>query len=164
MVRYIITLFLSCFIFGNARSQSKPGAGDLAVIAYYAGRTTMIDSFEVEKLTHLIFSFCHLKGDTLSVNNARDSATILRMVELKKRNPQLKIILSLGGWGGCQNCSSVFSTKRGRRIFARSAKKLSEYFETDGIDLDWEYPVIPGFPGHAHGLADKPDFTALIIQ
>ena len=88
----------------------------------------MIDSFEVEKLTHLIFSFCHLKGNMLSVNNARDSATILRMVALKKRNPQLKIILSLGGWGGCQNCSSVFSTKQGRRIFARSAKQLVQIF------------------------------------
>src|SRR5664279_4887562 len=162
MVRYIITLFLSCFIFGNARSQSKPGAGDLAVIAYYAGRTTMIDSFEVEKLTHLIFSFCHLKGDTLSVNNARDSATILRMVALKKRNPQLKIILSLGGWGGCKTCSPVFSTKKGRRIFSKSAKQLSNYFGTDGIDLDWEYPVIAGFPGHLYSLSYKQNFTALI--
>jgi chitinase len=162
MVRYIITLFLSCSIFGNARSQAKPGAGDLAVIAYYAGRTTMIDSFEVEKLTHLIFSFCHLKGDTLSVNNARDSATIMRMVALKKRNPHLKIILSLGGWGGCRTCSSVFSTKKGRRIFARSTKQLSTYFGTDGIDLDWEYPVIAGFPGHLYSLSDKQNFTALI--
>ena len=108
----------------------------------------MIDSFEVEKLTHLIFSFCHLKGNMLSVNNARDSATILRMVALKKRNPRLKIILSLGGWGGCQSCPSVFSTRHGRRIFARSVKRSGKYFGTDGIDMDWEYPVISGFPGH----------------
>lgn len=135
---------------------------NFAVIAYYAGRTTMVDSFEVEKLTHIIFSFCHLKGDSLSVSNARDSATILRMVQLKKRNPQLKIILSLGGWGGCKTCSDVFSTKKGRRIFAKSTKELSKYFGTDGIDLDWEYPVIPGFPGHPYKPQDKPDFTALV--
>ena len=155
---------LFCFIVVTSAAQKNTGSKDFAVIAYYAGRTTMIDSFEIEKLTHLIFSFCHLKGDTLSVNNARDSATILRMVELKKRNPQLKIILSLGGWGGCQNCSSVFSTRHGRRIFARSVKQSGKYFGTDGIDLDWEYPVIPGFPGHTYSLADKPNFTALIIQ
>jgi chitinase len=164
MIRFATALFLFCATTVPAAAQKITGAKDFAVIAYYAGRTTMIDSFEVEKLTHLIFSFCHLKGNALSVSNARDSATILRMVELKKRNPGLKIILSLGGWGGCQRCSPVFSTKHGRRIFAKSAKRLSKYFETDGIDLDWEYPAIAGFPGHPYSLEDKPNFTALIMQ
>jgi chitinase len=163
MIRFISTLLLCCSVLITA-AQKNAGSKDFAVIAYYSGRTTMIDSFEVEKLTHLIFSFCHLKGSTLSVDNGRDSATILHMVELKKRNPQLKIILSLGGWGGCRTCSPVFSTKRGRRIFANSVKQLSEYFDTDGIDLDWEYPAIAGFPGHAYSPADKPNFTELIEE
>jgi len=164
MIRNALTLFLFCLIVVTSLAQKATGSKDFAVIAYYLGRTTMIDSFEVEKLTHLIFSFCHLKGNILSVSNAQDSSTILRMVELKKRNPRLKIILSLGGWGGCQNCSSVFSTRYGRKIFARSVKQLGKYFGTDGIDLDWEYPAIAGFPGHTYSPADKPNFTALIIQ
>lgn len=164
MYRFIL---LSLFFYSLSLTSAAQKDGekkDFAVIAYYAGRPTMVDSFEVEKLTHLIFCFCHLKGRRLSVNNARDSATILRMVELKKRNPQLKIILSLGGWGGCQTCSEVFSSKKGRRKFARSAKRLSDFFGTDGIDLDWEYPAIAGFPGHAFNLNDKADFTKLVIQ
>ena len=163
MHRYVLLLSLVCVtaIAGKAQ-QAAPG--NFAVIAYYAGRTTMIDSFEVEKLTHIIFSFCHLKEDKLSVSNARDSATIRRLVALKQRNPQLKIILSLGGWGGCATCSTVFSTKKGRKKFARSVKKTSRDFHTDGIDLDWEYPVISGFPGHARSPEDKPNFTALIVQ
>lgn len=164
MSRHISILLLFTSITFICNAQKNKNQNDFSVIAYYAGRTTMIDSFEVEKLTHLIFSFCHLKGDTLSVSNAKDSATILRMVELKKRNPQLKIILSLGGWGGCKTCSSVFSTKKGRRIFSKSTKELSDYFGTDGIDLDWEYPTIAGFPGHAYGPEDKTNFTALIKQ
>ena len=162
MTRFSSFIILLSFYSFICNAQKKADPRNFAVIAYYAGRTTMIDSFEVEKLTHLIFSFCHLKGDTLSVSNARDSATILRMVQLKKRNPNLKIILSLGGWGGCKTCSSVFSTKKGRRVFSKSVKKLDEYFGTDGIDLDWEYHVIEGFPGHAYGPEDKPDFTALV--
>jgi len=137
---------------------------NFAVIGYYAGRTTMIDSFEVEKLTHLIFSFCHLKGDKLSVTNARDSATIRRMVALKSRNPQLKIILSIGGWGGCATCSTVFSTKKGRKKFARSVRKTLRDFHSDGIDLDWEYPAISGFPGHPYGTADRANFTDLVYR
>jgi chitinase len=162
----LFVFLLLSVLAGDAQTANPPPAvpASFAVIGYFSGRTTMIDSFEVEKLTHLIFSFCHLYKDKLAVMNARDSATIFRMVELKKRNPKLKIILSLGGWGGCATCSTVFSTKKGRRRFARSVKRTSDYFNTDGIDLDWEYPVISGFPGHARSPQDKTDFTALIYQ
>jgi chitinase len=164
MYRYILLQLFFLFFLFDAFAQNNNYKKDFSVIAYYAGRTNLIDSFEVEKLTHLIFCFCHLDENSLSVSNARDSATIQRMVELKKRNPQLKIILSIGGWGGCQTCSAVFSTKAGRRKFARSVKKLGNYFNTDGIDLDWEYPGIAGYPGHAYSIDDKTDFTALIKQ
>ena len=159
-----LLMALTGFIFLHANAQKNNSGKPLAVIAYYAGRTTMIDSFEVEKLTHLIFCFCHLKGNQLSVGNARDSATIQKMVALKSRNPQLKIILSLGGWGGCRTCSPVFATKKGRKEFARSVRDLNHYFSTDGIDLDWEYPAIEGFPGHPYDAADKPAFTQLVKQ
>jgi chitinase len=164
MPNRIILLLFACAVCHCTAAQTQPGSKKIAVIAYYAGRTTMIDSFEVEKLTHLIFCFCHLKENRLSIGNARDSATIQRMVALKSRNPNLKIILSLGGWGGCRTCSPVFSSGKGRREFARSVRDLNAYFGTDGIDIDWEYPTIEGFPGHAYSQDDKPAFTALVKQ
>jgi chitinase len=97
MLRPLLLLFfISVFSVCSAQQNRQK----INVIGYYAGSPTMVDSFQVEQLTHLIFSFCHLKGDSLSVNNARDSATIRNMVNLKKRNPGLKVMLSLGGWGG----------------------------------------------------------------
>jgi len=133
-----------------------------AVIGYYAGRNTAIDSFSTEKLTHIIFSFCHLKGNRLSVTNAKDTAIIQHLVSLKEKNPQLKVILSLGGWGGCMTCPKVFSTRKGRKEFVRSVDELLAYFHTDGIDLDWEYPSMPNVPGYAFYYADKDNFTYLI--
>ena len=161
--RILLFALIGLFDF-HAAAQTNSSKKPIAVIAYYAGRSSMIDSFEVEKLTHLIFCFCHLKGNKLSVGNARDSITIQRMVALKSRNPGLKIILSLGGWGGCQTCSPVFITRKGRREFARSVQELNTFFGTDGIDLDWEYPAIEGFPGHAYSPEDKPAFTKLVTQ
>ena len=134
------------------------------VIGYYAGSAEKLDSFQVEKLTHIIFSFCHLKENRLHVSRAADSVTIQRMVGLKKRNPQLKVLLSLGGWGGCETCSEIFADKHNRKVFAASVKELAEYFKTDGIDLDWEYPVIPGYPGHKYSPDDKDNFTQLVKQ
>jgi chitinase len=134
----------------------------LTVIGYYSGGAAQLDSFPVNKLTHIIFSFCHLKGDSLHVNNARDSATIKKLVSLKQQNPDLKIMLSLGGWGGCATCSDVFAQNKNRKQFAKSVASLSQYFGTDGIDLDWEYPAIPGFPGHHWQASDKENFTRLV--
>jgi chitinase len=142
--------------------SSPAGPGTLAVIGYYSGRNTAIDSFETEKLTHIIFSFCHLKGNSMTVSNANDSAIIGHLVSLKTKNPGLKVILSLGGWGGCRSCPEVFATDNGRREFVRSVNELTAYFHTDGIDLDWEYPALENVPGYPYAPDDKDHFTALI--
>jgi chitinase len=161
MQKGILITWLMALLFMCSHAQQNK----FAVIAYYSGNNlSQVDSFAVEKLTHIIFSFCHLKGNRLNVDDAGDTAMIQRMVLLKKRNADLKVLLSLGGWGGCATCSDVFSTKNGRREFAASVKQLSNYFGTDGIDLDWEYPVIAGYPGHKYQLADKQNFTRLIKQ
>ncbi len=162
-----LVVFLSAILFHTTVSaqpvKSKPGKKHRPqVIAYYAGDPVTMDSFPVEKLTQVIFSFCHLKENRLHVSNARDSSTIRNLVQLKKRNPSLKVLLSLGGWGGCYTCSGVFSTELGRKEFATSVKQVSDYFQTDGIDLDWEYPAIPGPPDHPFSANDKINFTALI--
>jgi chitinase len=151
----LIITFLSL----PAVSQQK---NEIAVVGYFAGRATALDSFPVQKLTHLIFSFCHLNGNRLWVDRATDTACIQKMVSFKQQYPSLKIILSLGGWGGCKNCSEVFSSNKGRKEFAKSTKQLMEYFQTDGIDLDWEYPAISGYPGHVYSTTDRKNFTALI--
>lgn len=135
---------------------------DFSVIAYYTGGDKEIDNYQVGQLTHIIFSFCHLKDGRLHVDNARDTATIRRLVSLKKQYPTLKVMLSLGGWGGCEPCSDAFSTQAGRSLFARSVKEVNDYFGTDGIDLDWEYPAIEGHPGHPYQAADRANFTALV--
>ena len=134
------------------------------VIAYYTGDSAQIDSYNVSALTHIIFSFTHLQGDSLHVSNAKDSATITKLVSLKSKYPGLKIILSMGGWGGCETCSAVFNTAEGRQTFASTSKQILDYFKADGIDLDWEYPAIEGFPGHQFLPEDKQNFTALVLE
>jgi chitinase len=86
------------------------------------------------------------------------------MISLKTINPQLKVMLSLGGWGGCETCSDVFAIKKNRKAFAKSVKEHLAYFKADGIDLDWEYPAVAGFAGHKFAAEDKDNFTELVKQ
>ena len=156
-------LFISLWLlsFGPGTQNPKNGS-EIAVIAYYSGDSKAIDYYPVKKLTHIIYSFCHLQGTRLNVDNAADSATIKKLVSLKAINPKLKVLLSLGGWGGCETCSPVFGTEAGRQEFAKSVKEVNDYFGTDGVDLDWEYPAIEGYPGHKYQSSDRDNFTALV--
>ncbi|GHN01778.1 hypothetical protein WSM22_32670 [Cytophagales bacterium WSM2-2] len=140
-----------------AKAQSP-----IQVIGYYSGRSEQIKDIQATQLTHIIFSFCHLKGNRLQVDSREDSVTIQKLVALKKVNPKLKVMLSLGGWGGCAPCSDIFSSAKGREEFASSTLALNQYFQTDGLDLDWEYPTIEGHPGHAFKLSDKENFSVLV--
>src|SRR5579859_1753912 len=103
----LIVLALSVSVCSFAQQNA------MKVIGYFSGKADQVSEVPAEKLTHIIFSFCHLKGTKLHVDSAPDSLTIIKLVELKKRNPQLKVILSLGGWGGCAPCSDAFSTADG---------------------------------------------------
>lgn len=157
----ILTVVALCLLLVPCFSQPSK---KFTVTAYFFGGPEKVDSIDVEKLTHIIFSFCHLKGNTLQVDNSRDAATITNLVALKKKNPDLKVLLSLGGWGGCAPCSDVFSTAKGRKEFSQSVLQLNQFFKSDGIDLDWEYPAVEGYPGHKYKPEDKQNFTELILE
>jgi len=159
LARSVAGLFLLLVFSSSFRSQPDK---EFSVIAYYSGNAAEIDQYDLSPLTHIIYSFCHLKGNRLNVDNAQDSATIKKLVSLKTKYPRLKVMLSIGGWGGCEKCSPVFSSAGGRDEFAKSVRALNDYFHTDGLDLDWEYPAIEGFPGHAYAKTDKDNFTALV--
>jgi chitinase len=134
----------------------------MAIIAYYAGNATDFRQYPTEKLTHIIYSFLHLKGTAFAFDTPQDKATVAALVALKAQHPQLKVMLSLGGWSGCQTCSQVFATAQGRTEFAASVKDVLAATHTDGIDLDWEYPAIAGPPGHRFAPEDRHNFTLLV--
>jgi chitinase len=134
------------------------------VIAYYTGNGEELKRYPVQYLTHIIYSFLHLKGSELAFDNEQSKKDLAEIVAFKKQYPKLKVMISLGGWSGCATCSPVFSTAAGRKTFAASVVRILKETNTDGIDLDWEYPAIEGFPGHAYTAADKTNFTALLQE
>jgi chitinase len=71
-------------------------------------------------------------------------------------------MVCIGGWGGCAPCSQLFSSAEHRNNFAKSAAGLLRQYHIDGLDLDWEYPAIEGYPGHAYDKSDKNNFTELV--
>ena len=145
------------FLFITLSSAAQP-----KIIAYATGRAETIKQYPVEKLTHIIYSFLKIQNDTLTFRDSTQENTVQQLVALKAANPQLKIMVSVGGWSGCSFCSDLFASDEHRKNFAATTVALFKQYGIDGLDLDWEYPAIEGYPGHKYDAADKDNFTELV--
>ncbi|WP_323815224.1 glycoside hydrolase family 18 protein [Cellvibrio sp. NN19] len=148
----------------TAKTQTESATTAPKIIAYYMGDGSDLQRYNFNQLTHIIYSFLHLQGNQLSFDSATDKQAMQRLVALKKDYPHLKVMLSLGGWGGCETCSDVFNNADNRKAFAQSTLAIIKEYNADGIDLDWEYPTIAGFPGHKFATYDRANFTALVQE
>ena len=155
MKKFWLIILIFSVTAASAQSRYK-------VIAYYTGNGETIRQYPLDKLTHVIFSFLKLQSDTLVFRNDDQRRSLEQLVELKKTYPHLKIMVSIGGWGGCAPCSDLFASVEHRNMFAKTTVGLFRQYDIDGVDLDWEYPAIEGYPGHKWDKADKDNFTELV--
>ncbi len=88
-------------------------------------------------------------------------ADLQKLPALRKQNPDLKVLLSVGGWGA-RGFSGAAATAESRAVFIRSAQKIIQQYGLDGIDLDWEFPVNGARGLVASQPADRDNFTALL--
>lgn len=153
-----LPLFFQCFFFYTSAQQIQP----YKIIAYATGPAETIKQYPVNKLTHIIYSFLKIQNDTLTFHNEEQRNSLQQLVKLKKDRPGLKIMVSVGGWSGCSFCSELFAAAAQRQNFARTTVALFKQYDIDGLDLDWEYPAIEGYPGHKYDAGDKNNFTELI--
>jgi chitinase len=164
---FLILLLLVSFILGSytIHRHSKKGMknSSFRVVAYFRGDIKEVQKYDYQKVTHLIYCFMYLKGNQIGFKNEDSENTLKECLALKKKYPKLKVLIALGGWGGCETCSSVFSSNEARIEFAHSVQDVLVKYKADGIDIDWESPVIGGFKDHKAAPEDKENFTQLIF-
>lgn len=79
---------------------------------------------------------------------------------IKQWNPEIRIVLSVGGWGAGR-FSLMSRTEDGRRAFAKSCADYVCENGLDGIDIDWEYPCNDS-AGIDADPSDRENFTFLL--
>lgn len=140
------------------------------VVGYVAGfRGFDFSSIEASKLTHINYAFANIINGEVMFDTAKIDGEDLRkddliiLNELKQINSDLKVIVSVGGWGWSGNFSDAALTDSSRNRFARSAVNFIKENNLDGIDLDWEYPNQIG-AGNKYRQEDVHNFTLLLKE
>lgn len=133
------------------------------LIGYVYGNSYEIDGLDIpaEKLTHINYAFANIIDGKVAEGHPNDRRNLAALRRLKKRNPDLNILVSVGGWGWSGGFSDAVLTDSSRQVFANSIVHFIQRFQLDGIDLDWEYPNQPG-AGNIHRPEDKQNFTAAL--
>jgi chitinase len=67
----------------------------------------------------------------------------------------------VGGWLGSGGFSDAALTAQSRKTFIDSVIAFIERYDLDGLDIDWEYPGLPG-AGNRFRPEDKQNYTALL--
>ena len=133
------------------------------IIGYVGGYHGLVDTTMVnpDKLTHINYAFVNVQHNRAWLTNIKtDTINFKYLVGLKKRNPDLKVLISIGGWGWSGNFSDAAISDTSRSAFAASAVAIVKQYKLDGIDIDWEYPGQVGI-GNVHRPEDKQNYTLM---
>ena len=159
----VIILLLSLAEVPRASAAGEGGE----VVGYYAswaarqGYTP--DRLPAERFTQINYAFAKIEDGRLVLGDPEgDGKALEALTALRKRNPELRIVLSVGGWDESTYFSDVASSSARRETFAQSCLSLITRYGLDGVDLDWEYPVSGGAAGVIHRPRDRENFTLLL--
>ena len=157
-----ITFLLLTGIIDPLPAQSVPKARQHVIIGYVTGDDWTKEQIDPRKLTHINYAFAvPAATGSLAPITAKDSVNLAALTSLKAGNNDLKVLISIGGWGGCKYFSDAALTDASRRKFANSAVALLKKHRLDGVDIDWEYPAQVG-AGNVFRPADQQNFTLFL--
>ncbi len=147
--RIILSMALAVFATASLMAR-QVRADNMVVVAYVTSWTQEIP--DPATMTHINYAFGHVND---SFDGVRiDNPERLRMiVGLKEKNPGLKVMLSIGGWGSGR-FSEMAASEKNRKAFVKDCRKVVGDFKLDGIDIDWEYPT-----QSSAGISSSPDDT-----
>lgn len=131
----------------DPKPEEKSGR---VVVAYV---TSWTDEIPVaERVTHINYAFGHV-NDSFNGIRIDNEARLRRLVRLKENHTDLKVMLSIGGWGSGR-FSEMAASETYRKMFAADCERVVKEYGLDGIDIDWEYPT-----SSSAGISSSPQDT-----
>lgn len=155
-------LIYSCSSDSESKTNSKQQKDNYKIVGYVAGwKNTDYSTFDPNKFTHINYAFANIVNGKVVCERKCDTIELPKLISFKKQNPELKILISVGGWVWSDHFSDVALTAESRSVFVKSAIDFVRYWKVDGVDLDWEYPGQLG-EDNVFRPEDKDNFNLLL--
>lgn len=165
MKYWLIACIIFCFSCSEKAKVEEIEQKSYHIVGYVAGwKTINPKKIPVEKLTHINYAFANVENglvDHIEGRAAKDSANFMILQQLKARNPDLKILVSIGGWTHSKGFSDAVLTEESRKKLTDSGIDFLLKYQLDGLDFDWEYPGYPG-DNNPYRPEDKENFVAML--
>ena len=107
------------------------------VVAYVTSWSEVMP--DPQYMTHINYAFGHV-NESFNGVKIDNEERLRQIVDLRRQKPELKVLLSIGGWGSGR-FSEMAANDEYRRAFAADCDRVVKEFALDGIDIDWEYPT-----------------------
>ncbi len=145
----------------SAAAQESPRK--MTITGYVFPRNHILPPGQIDAgaLTRINYAFGVLHDGSLGPASAVDAQNLAFLAGLRKQNPSLKVLISVGGWLGSGGFSDAALTAQSRAAFVESAVDFLRGHDLDGLDVDWEYPGLPG-AGNKYRPEDTRNFTLLL--
>lgn len=149
--------------------ETPGGEADRIIAGYYASWAAY-SGYTPDKIpacvTHVLYAFANIGTDLkIKVGDPDvDPANFEKLRQLKQQRPELKTLISVGGWTWSGKFSDAALTDASREAFANSVVAFVVRYGFDGVDIDWEFPTGGGMAGNVERSQDKTNFTLLMAK
>lgn len=159
---FLFTLACVCWCSVVCAGASAPRP---VIVAYVFPMDTPLHDGDIaaQKLTRINYAFANIKVGRIVNGFAHDDENFAFLAALKQKNPSLTVLVSVGGWLWSGAFSDMALTKQTRATFIASVVDFVTRHQLDGLDIDWEYPGLPGAEPHFR-VEDKQNYTFLLKE
>lgn len=162
---FLATLTLLLAVLSPITAQANDAPTAHVIGAYYPGGSAErypVAQIPADTLTHFFYAFARIEDGRCTVDAGAD-AHFNALAELKRAHPRLHTLISIGGWSA-GGFSDAALTQASRKRLVESCVGLfftAQRDSFDGIDIDWEFPVVGGPPELAARKQDRHNMTLL---
>jgi chitinase len=159
----ILALSIALTVPSLCAASASPAAP--MVVGYVFPQNSALQPGEIDalSLTRINYAFANIENGRIVTGFAEDAKNFSFLTALKRQNPSLTVLVSVGGWLWSTNFSDVSLTPQSRKLFIDSVVEFLTSYDLDGLDIDWEYPGMAG-SGHLFRAEDKHNFTLLLKE
>ncbi|KAI8615501.1 glycoside hydrolase superfamily [Chytriomyces sp. MP71] len=128
----------------NFRPFTTPGLiGYWTQWSFYSRAQNMMQKLDLSGFSAVNYAFLDVdaNGNLVSFDSYADGINIpILNGEVRVKYPNLRTVISVGGWSGSRFFSDVFADAGKTAAFVKNVHKYLDDNGFDGVDIDYEYP------------------------